>query len=131
MNSITLQGMQPRKLLPLFLPLVFGIPFLLLCDLFPFHRFGMFARLPSKAPEAETRILLADRDSLHVLQTGSPCLDRGLISTMAAAAFPDPAASELLIKKLQTALRPFPDSVLLEQKNKQGWQRKKIFPSPF
>lgn len=120
--------MQRSTIISLLIPLIFGIPFLLLTDLFPFHRFGMFARIPAKNPAAEVRILLCGSDTAMLLETGSPCLDRGLLNQWAAAAFQDSSKADLLLEKLRPSLRPFPDSVFLEQKQPEGWQRKRIFP---
>ena len=120
--------MQRSSFLSLLIPLIFGIPFLLLTDLFPFHRFGMFARFPVKKPAPEIKILLYGSDTVMLLKTGSPCLDRGLLNQWAQAAFKDSSKADLLLEKLRPSLRPFPDSVALEQKQSAGWQRKRIFP---
>jgi hypothetical protein len=120
--------MQRSILLSLLIPLIFGIPFLLLTDLFPFHRYGMFARLPAADPSPECRILLANADTLLELKTGSPSLDRGLVSRWAAAGWQYDSAAAQLLQMLRPSLVPFPDSVFISQKNPAGWQRKRIWP---
>ena len=74
--------MQRSAILSLLIPLIFGIPFLLLLDLSPFHRYGMFARIPASKPAPQVRIMLASQDSLLELKTGSPCLDRGILAAL-------------------------------------------------
>lgn len=123
--------MQKRNLFPLLIPLVFGIPFLLISDLFPFHRFGMFARHSSAPVTEETRILLAVGDTLMKLESGSPCLDRGLFPQLASHAINDEESAGVLLEKLRTVLNPFPDSVFVEQESPEGCLRKKIFPRAF
>jgi hypothetical protein len=118
-------------MLSLLIPLFFGIPFVLLSDLFPFHRYGMFARVPKEAPKAEIQILLAGKDTIIELKTGSPCLDRGLLKKMARNALIDSIEAGKLLDKLRPALVPFPDSVFIELKKPSGWQRKTIYPSFF
>jgi len=118
-------------MLSLLIPLFFGIPFVLLSDLFPFHRYGMFARIPKEAPKAEIQILLAGKDTIIELKTGSPCLDRGLLKKMARNALIDSIEAVKLLDKLRPALVPFPDSVFIELKKSSGWQRKTIYPSYF
>jgi hypothetical protein len=128
--SIPLQhiSMQRSAILSLLIPLIFGIPFLLLLDLFPFHRYGMFARIPASKPAPEVRIMLASQDSLLELKTGSPCLDRGMLAQMAAQGFENQSRAAELLVKLRPSLRPFPDSIFLEQNQPAGWLRKRIFP---
>lgn len=118
-------------MLSLLIPLFFGIPFVLLSDLFPFHRFGMFARIPKEAPKPEIHILLAGNDTIIELKTGSPCLDRGLLKKMARNALIDSIEAGKLLDKLRPALVPFPDSVFIEFKKPSGWQRKTIYPCYF
>jgi|GEM_PF-3457558 hypothetical protein len=120
--------MQRSALLSLVIPLVFGIPFLLLLDLFPFHRYGMFARIPAAMPAPEVRIILVSRDTSLELKTGSPCLDRGIVSKLAAESFSNQNSAEDLLNKLRPSLHPFPDSIFLEQNQPAGWIRKRIFP---
>lgn len=130
MNSIPLQDnlMQRSALIPILISLFFGIPFLLLTDFFPFHRYGMFARIPSKVPETEIRIMLISRDTTTELQTGSPCLDNGLLKKMAADAYKNPDMASGLIEKLRPSLQPFPDTIFLEPQTSSGWQRKTVYP---
>jgi hypothetical protein len=121
-------NLQRSTLFSLLIPLVFGIPFLLLTDLFPFHRYGMFARIPNSKTGPEVRILLANRDTTLALETGSPCLDRGILARLAEAGFSDQKEAHNLLDKIRPSLNPFPDSILLEQKQNSGWQRKRIYP---
>lgn len=120
--------MQRKAFISLIVPIVFGIPFLLFTDFFPFHRYGMFSRIPKEKPAPNVRILLASADTLLELKTGSACLDRGLPSEMARKAFVDSVIGNLLVQKLRASLNPFPDSVFVEQKTFKGWNRKIIFP---
>jgi hypothetical protein len=128
--SIPLQQihMQRNAFFSLLVPLIFGIPFLLLLDLFPFHRYGMFARIPAGKPAPEVRIMVASRDTLLELKTGSPYLDRGVMAKMATQAYGSKSKAADLLAKLRPSLHPFPDSVFLEQNQPSGWLRKRIYP---
>jgi len=121
-------NLQRSTLFSLLIPLVFGIPFLLLTDLFPFHRYGMFARLPSKIQPEEVRIRIKEGSDWKEFQTGSPCLDRGILARLAEAGFSDQKEAQNLLDKIRPSLNPFPDSIFLEQKHSRGWQRKRIYP---
>ena len=117
---------MPRfaKFLPLGLVIIFGLPFLMLTDLFPFHRYGMFARMPAKNPESEVRILTANEGKWKQLQTHSPNLDKGALPGLAAAAFGNPVKEKSLVEKILPSINPVPDSIaLIKTAHPKPWKR--------
>jgi hypothetical protein len=64
--------------------LIFGIPFILMTDLFPLHRYGMFASLPgnpSIKKKYEIEIFL--KGTWQVLTSGNEYLDHGYFPVQA------------------------------------------------
>jgi hypothetical protein len=104
--------------------LVFGLPFLFMTDLFPFHRFGMFARIPDKNKPDAIVIRVKEGENWKELKSGSPNLDRGLLPSEAAACFSDKQKAEVFFSKIRASLRPAPDSMILEMNNStQVWRK--------
>ena len=122
---------MPRfaKYLPLGLLIIFGLPFLLLTDLFPFHRFGMFARMPHRKPEREVKILMASEGKWKQAVSGSPCLDNGALRQTALEAFENRGMESQMLSKILPSLKPQPDSIALETTENQNLCRRIIYPS--
>lgn len=119
---------RPEKLLPLLPIFVFGIPFLLITDLFPLHRFGMFARIPGKKQGMNVEVIqFREGKKLQVL-TGNHCLDKGILASLSAAAWTVPQKAEELTGRLLPSLHPVPDSIFLCSP-KPSDQCKRIYPA--
>jgi len=107
--------MVMKKYLYLFVPLVFGIPFLLLADLFPLHRYGMFSGLAR--PE-----IVFSQYSIHIhlagkwqkLEAENEYLDKNYFPMEAMRAFGDKESENKLVSKIRASLRVKPDSIRLE-----------------
>jgi hypothetical protein len=98
--------MVKRFELPAFLLLSFGIPFLFLTDLFPFHRFGMFAGI-ARNPEktASYEIETHQNGNWKNLETGNPYFDSGYFPAMAEKAFGHPKKEKELAELLQESMK--------------------------
>ena len=104
-----------RTLIILFV-LVFGIPFLLITDLFPLHRYGMFAGVSRQPGKTEKfRIEMKVAGSWQTLSAGNEYLDKNYFPLQAEQAFRNPAYRQELADKIRASLRTKPDSVLIIQ----------------
>lgn len=104
-----------RILLILFI-LIFGIPFLLITDLFPLHRYGMFAGISRQPGEMKKfHIKMKVAGSWQTLSAVNEYLDQNYFPLQAEQAFRTPAYSSELADKIRASLRTKPDSVLIIQ----------------
>jgi hypothetical protein len=105
--------MVSKNLLIGILVLFFGLPFLAITDLFPFHRFGMFARIPSNENSLiQYHVETHQPDSVwKILQTGNEYMDKSYIPLLARKAIHDPAEQRQLAEKLLKNLKEKPDSI--------------------
>ena len=109
-----------RILLILFI-LIFGIPFLLITDLFPLHRYGMFAGISSQSGESEKfHIEMKVAGSWQTLSAGNEYLDNNYFPLQAEQAFRTPAYRPELAGKIRASLRTKPDSVFIIRKAGQS-----------
>jgi len=114
----------------IFLVLIFGLPFLLITDLFPLHRYGMFAALPShETKTVKTEIHVHSDRHWKKLVTGNEYLDAGYLPKEAELAFGKRNLEKTLGLKLVQALKNEPDSILIQR---QKWnlkpEKRTIFP---
>jgi len=109
-----------RTLIILFV-LVFGIPFMLITDLFPLHRYGMFAgisRQPGESEKFQIEMKVAGR--WQTLSASNEYLDNNYFPLQAEHAFRTPAYRPELADKIRASLRTKPDSVLIIRKAGQS-----------
>jgi len=114
--------------IPFFLVLVFGIPFLLITDLFPLHRYGMFARIPVSAPESPVKILVHKDGNWAELSSGSPYLDAGILPRKSLEAFGDTLKESQFRLALLSTFKKVPDSIALEKNQNNQKVRHILFP---
>lgn len=117
-----------QRLIPLFLVLVFGIPFLMLTDLFPLHRYGMFARIPASAPESPVNILVYKDGNWTELSSGSPYLDAGILPRKSLEAFGDSLKESQFRLSLLSTFKKMPDSIALEKNQNNQKIRRILLP---
>lgn len=104
--------MVRQKLLIVLLCVAFGLPFLVLADLFPFHRFGMFASLPRQAASySHLEIQWKTSGNWKKMQTGNTYFDDLYIPQKALVAFGNPSLEKALVGKLKAAMPLAFDSV--------------------
>lgn len=91
----------------------FGLPFVLITDLFPLHRFGMFARLPDQKSTTSKCYLETKTGTSDwlILKTGNAYFDEGYLSKLGSEAIDDPSMAKNLAEKLKKTLYPVPDSL--------------------
>jgi len=114
--------------IPFFLILVFGIPFLLITDLFPLHRYGMFARIPVSAPESPVKILEYKDGNWTELSSGSPYLDAGILPRKSLEAFGDTLQESQFRLALLSTFKKVPDSIALEKIESNTKIRRILYP---
>lgn len=90
---------------------VFGIPFLLISDWFPLHRFGMFARIPvSIEKQVQFRIVTLQSGTWKSFETGNAYFDQSYTSLWAKRAWNE----DDFRKKLSGLIRAHSDSSIKE-----------------
>lgn len=91
------------KNIGIFLFLIFfGIPFLAVSDLFPFHRFGMFAQLPvSSNSEFLGQIQIKKDGKWQKAETGNAYLDKNYFPLWANRAMREPEFKKRLLAQFQ------------------------------
>lgn len=95
--------------------LAFGLPFVVITDLFPLHRFGMFARMPNPGEEVQLFSIevKVGNEPWKTLLTGNPYFDKSYFYHLASDAFGKKEKSSALADKLRRTLSPQPDSIRL------------------
>lgn len=115
----------------LFLFVLFGIPFLAMQDLFPLHRYGMFAR------SARLQGSLLRHYSIEVrhparnwepLQTGNPYFDAGYFPEWARRAAEKPEYRNGFARKIKLSFPTPPDSVRIRIRDGAGAGRLLVLP---
>lgn len=85
-----------------FLLIFFGIPFLAVSDLFPLHRFGMFARQPLvSTAEFKGEIQIKKDGSWQKAETGNAYLDKNYFPLWANRAMREPDFRKRLFAQFQ------------------------------
>lgn len=110
--------------------LVFGLPFLVITDLFPLHRYGMFARIPENPAQVErysfeTKTL---GSKWQKLQTGNPYFDDSYLPALAEKVYHLPADSEKWVMKLRSVPKEKPDSIRILRISGKSVIMKPVFP---
>jgi len=101
--------------------LIFGIPFLLITDLFPLHRYGMFAGISKQKGEPEKfHLKMKVAGSWQTLSAGNEYLDNNYFPLQAELAYRTPAYRTELADKIRASLRIKPDSVFIIRKAGQS-----------
>lgn len=104
--------MVRQKLLIVLLCIAFGLPFLVLADLFPFHRFGMFASLPRQSSSyASLEIQWKVNGAWKTLETGNAYFDQSYLPQKALQAFGNAGLEKSFIGKLKASMPLAFDSV--------------------
>jgi hypothetical protein len=102
------------RILVILLVLIFGIPFLLITDLFPLHRYGMFASISMQQGGIEKfQIQTKVAGSWQPLSAGNAYLDQNYFPLQAELAFRNPSYRPELADKIRASLRTKPDSVFI------------------
>lgn len=107
---------------------VFGVPFVLVAELFPMHRFGMFARRPNPG-EGTTKAHLetkTDDEPWKKLETGNAYFDNGYFSTLAQQAANEEPKKAQLAQNLAHTLHPAPDSLRIVVTGMSG--KSEVYP---
>lgn len=105
------------RILVILFVLIFGVPFLLITDLFPLHRYGMFAgisRQPGVSEKFHIDLKVAGR--WQTLMAGNEYLDQNYFPLQAELAFRNLSYRPELADKIRASLRTKPDSVLIIRK---------------
>ena len=111
----------------LFLVAWFGIPFLVITDLFPLHRYGMFARvaLPASKPTLFSIETKTNPSPWKKLTIGNPYFDNSYLPTWAARTYHDTANAPFLVSGLRKSLGQKLDSVRIVA-HSEGAQQTKV-----
>lgn len=110
--------------------IAFGLPFLAITDLFPLHRFGMFARIP-ETPEKVEHFWFETRVSdkgWQKLQTGNPYFDHSYLPVLAEKGYRIPQEYEKWILKLRSVRSEKPDSIRIVRTSGKTVSLKSIYP---
>lgn len=115
----------------LLITLFFGLPFLALSDLFPFHRFGMFATHPQSEQGWEKIELESFKDGTwkHI-ESGNAYMDFNYLPQMASRVLKNAEKETELGKKLALTLLPKPDSIRIKHTAGKTIFFRIIFPEP-
>jgi hypothetical protein len=110
--------------------MVFGLPFLMLTDLFPFHRYGMFALIPEKSDKVEhfcfeTRV---SNQAWQKLQTGNLYFDNSYLPVLAEKGYRIPNETEKWILKLRSVPAEKPDSIRIVRTSGKTISLKSVYP---
>jgi len=99
--------------------LAFGSPFLAITDLFPLHRFGMFAQMPESNNQIETyQIELKVFGKNWVpLKTGNTYMDESYLPFLAKKNIKHPESKKEFGKKIHLSLKEQPDSIKVTVSN--------------
>lgn len=102
-----------KNLYPLVLVVTFGLPFLAITDLFPLHRFGMFARIPETKGsieffEFQTK---TKNGTWQKLKTGNDYMDQSYLPLLAERCFGSNDKQMVMGNKLAASLKDKPDSI--------------------
>ena len=121
-----------KKIVILLFIIAFGLPFLLIGDLFPLHRFGMFARtIPLEQQESDYFISYKmDSTGWTKLSTGNEYMDAEYFPIWAKNAFLDSKKANQLVLKLIQTMPSDPDSICLICLTPSDSVCKVIFPRP-
>jgi hypothetical protein len=92
---------------------VFGLPFLVITDLFPFHRFGMFARIPSQPGEVVKYQFQQKTKGKNweAVKVGNAYFDQNYLPMLAEKLVLFPEKAEVWGDKLYRSLSSKPDSI--------------------
>jgi hypothetical protein len=116
----------------LILCLVFGLPFMAITDLFPLHRFGMFAQKSSLKLNSETfeiEIKLKDKN-WEKLKTGNSYMDESYLPLLAKKCILNVINKSEFGKKIHISLKEKPDSIRISQMNENNSQQTlSIYPN--
>jgi hypothetical protein len=115
----------------LFLLFLFGIPFLAMQDLFPLHRYGMFARsarLPGSLLKHYSIEIRHPGRNWEELQTGSPYFDSGFFPEWARRAVEKPEIRTAFTRKIKLSFPITPDSVRIRIRDGSGRDRLVVLP---
>lgn len=113
------------------LALFFGLPFLLLIDFFPFHRFGMFARIsPVEKPTEKIYIEYFHQAAWKKLETGNAYMDANYLPQMASRALGNAKKEKELGRKLAKELPEITDSVRMRLELGNQITYRLLFPLP-
>ena len=93
--------------------LVFGLPFLAITDLFPFHRFGMFAQKPQQNNDIEIYHLevKTGQKTWESLKTGNAYMDESYLPQLAQKCMHNSDFKKDFGAKIYASLKDKPDSV--------------------
>jgi hypothetical protein len=109
-----------KKLLYFCLPIVFGIPFLLMTDLFPLHRYGMFAGLArKKQPLSQYSIEIHLTGKWTKLEAENEYLDKNYFPLVAERAFGHLESEASLASKINASQKIKPDSIRIRKISQQ------------
>lgn len=104
--------------------LAFGLPFLLLADLFPLHRFGMFASLPKQAVSySRFQMEVKVRGKWTAFKTGNAYFDESYLSTLALEAWGNPEKEQLFRSRLAASTHVLYDSIRWIRTERNGLQQ--------
>ena len=113
--------------------IAFGLPFVLISDLFPLHRFGMFARMPNPTEEVQIYSIEVKTKPKHwlKLEIGNPYFDKSYFYHLASDAFDNQKKTASLADKLLNTLSAKPDSIrLVKQTMNTTVKSFIIYPNP-
>lgn len=110
-----------------FLVLAFGLPFLAISDLFPFHRYGMFARMPAKT-KAESRFSIDYKKlgEYHSVQSGNGYVDNNYLPLWAEKAASDSAFAQKIKRELSKRDSTLSDSLFIRIETENSITRKPL-----
>jgi hypothetical protein len=99
--------------------LVFGLPFLAITDLFPLHRFGMFAQAPTQIKNSDTFEiqLKLHGDNWEKLKTGNAYMDESYLPLLAKKCFQNLIDKKEFGEKIHCSLKEKPDSIRISELN--------------
>ena len=93
--------------------MVFGIPFVMMTDLFPFHRYGMFARIPESKNEVFQYAIEVKENGKpwEKLKTGNEYIDKNYLPLLSFKSVSGNAQYADLGEKIWKSLGEKPDSI--------------------
>lgn len=107
---------------------VFGLPFLGLVDLFPLHRFGMFARLPESGSLPVFRLVKFQNGQWQALTFGNAYFDDSYGKIWASRAWSDSLFRKKLTKVLSAKIPADSLPLAIEKINQLDVQRLSLKP---
>lgn len=108
--------------------MAFGLPFLGIVDLFPLHRFGMFARIPESGSYADFRLVKFQNGQWQEIKFGNAYFDDSYGKIWASRAWNDSLFRQKLSRVLSEKIPGDTHSLAIQKREGMDFQQISLRP---